>query len=202
MTFIVKSGGGYNGEPSIFDDINEDDIIMSFFPCTRFEAQILLGFRGEQWQQQSHSLIEKLEYDLQLHKELSENYELITKLTILVLRKGLKMVFENPFNEQHYLTRYWAIKPSIVDYDRTFDGDYYKKPTQYWFIGFEPKNNLVMEPLDYVPKCTVNDGIKGIRKTTARSMIHPQYASRFIKKYIIDYETDFNDLWGINPYQE
>lgn len=192
----------YDGEPSIFDNMEKDDLIMSFFPCTRFEAQILLGFRGEQFQQKNHTLEEKLEYDLQLHKELAENYELITKLVIVVERKGLKMVFENPYSEQHYLTRYWALKPNVIDKDRTLDGDYYKKPTQYWFVGFEPKNNLVLEPLEYVPYCTVDAGIKGVGRTTARSMIHPQYASRFIKKYIIDYETDVAQMFGFNPYQE
>ena len=46
--------------------------------------------------------IQKLETDLKLHKELSSNYELITKLAIIVLKKGLRMVFENPYSEQHY----------------------------------------------------------------------------------------------------
>lgn len=100
------------------------------------------------------------------------------------------------------MLRYWCLKPAIIDTDRTLNGDYYKKPTQYWFIGFKPENNLVMEALEYVPYHTVNNGIKGIGITTARSMIHPQYAERFIKQYIIDYETNFEDAWGVNPYQE
>lgn len=192
----------YDSKPSIFDNIQKDDLIFSFFPCTRFEAQILLFFRGDAYQNKGKDDLFKLEQDLRLHEELHENYELITKLAIICIRGGYKMVFENPYNEQHYLRRYWALEPAVIDYDRTQNGDYYKKPTQYWFIGFEPENNLVMEPLDYVPYHTVDKGIDGIRKTTARSMIHPQYAERFIKKYIIDYETNITEVWGFNPYQE
>ena len=35
----------YDNEPSIFDDISQDDLIFAFFPCVRFENQIMLHFR-------------------------------------------------------------------------------------------------------------------------------------------------------------
>ena len=108
---------------------------MAFFPCTRFEAQILLWYRGEAIQQKNWTLEKKLENNLSLHSELSKNYELITKLVIVCLRKGLRLIIENPYSEQHYLSRYWCIKPKYIDYDRTKKGDYFKKPTQYWFIN-------------------------------------------------------------------
>ena len=173
---------GYNGEPSIFDHMTPDDIIFAFFPCTRFEAQILLSFWGQANQDKKLSDIDKLERDLRLHKELHENYELITKLAIIVLRKGLRMVFENPAGEQHYLTRYWCLKPAIIDKDRRDNGDAFKKPTQYWFIGFEPKFNLVFEPIDFVENKRV---CKSGLSQRERSEIHPQYARRFIKQHIL-----------------
>ena len=80
-----------------------DDLILAFFPCTRFEAQILLWFRGDAKQLKKFTDIEKLEKCLSLHKELSNNYELITKLAIIILKRGLRMVFENPYSVQHYL---------------------------------------------------------------------------------------------------
>lgn len=43
---IVK---GYSGGRSIFDDIAPDDLILAFFPCIRFENQIMLSFRGQQY---------------------------------------------------------------------------------------------------------------------------------------------------------
>lgn len=176
----------YAGGNSIFDGITKDDLILAFFPCTRFEQQILLWFRGESNQQKNQTDIEKLEKDLELHQELHINYMLITKLAIIVLEKGLRMVFENPMSSQHYLTKYWSLKPSICDSNRRDNGDYFKKPTQYWFIGFEPKNNLVFEPLDYVEQIRVND-LWGTNKddVAMRSKIHPQYANRFIRQYLI-----------------
>lgn len=171
-------------------------MILAFFPCTRFEAQILLGFRGDSFQLKDWSDEQKLAYDLKLHRELSANYELITKLTMLVLRKNLRMVFENPYSEQHYLTRYWCIKPQVIDNDRRLEGDVYKKPTQYYFINFSPKNNLLLEPIEYVETRRIND-IKCFNPDNVklRSEIHPQYASRFIRKYLIDYEQDFTKLY-------
>ena len=94
----------YMGCESIFDRIDKDDLIMAFFPCTRFEQQILLWFRGEAMQQKNWTLEKKLEKDLSLHSELSKNYEIITKLVIVCLRKQLKLIIENPYSEQHYLS--------------------------------------------------------------------------------------------------
>lgn len=192
--------GGYEGKPSIFDHIKPDDIIMAFFPCTRFEAQILLSFRGDLKQMKKYTDLQKLDTDLKLHSELSKNYELITKLAIIVLKRGLRMVFENPYTEQHYLTRYWCLRPSVIDKNRRDNGDYYIKPTQYWFIGCKPKDNFIFEPVEYVEPIKVSDLWGTNQKDIElRSMIHPQYASRFIKQYIIDYETDIeNVLKGVS----
>ena len=180
-------GGAYDGKPSIFDNISEDDLILAFFPCTRFEARVPLLFRGEAFQQKKWSDIEKLEYSIQLQSGLSKLYILLCKMVIVCLRKGLKMVIENPYTQPHYLTTYWCLKPTIIDKDRTKNGDYYKKPTQYWFINFKPKQNLVFEPIEYV-ETKIIEKVKGTDCTTRqteRSMMHPQYAKRFIKQYLI-----------------
>lgn len=104
-------------------------------------------------------------------------------------QKRIENGFENPYSVQHYLTKYWCLKPSLIDQDRTENGDYFKKPTQYWFIGFEPKNNLVFEALEYVEPIKQID-LWGTKKedVAMRSMIHPQYANRFIRQYLIDEE--------------
>jgi hypothetical protein len=190
VDLFAEIENAYNEKPSIFDNMTQDDLIMAFFPCTRFEAQILLWFRGEALQEKNFTDIQKLESDLKLHSELSHNYRLITELAIVILKKGLRMVFENPLSEQHYLTRYWCLKPAIRDKNRRENGDYMIKPTQYWFIGFEPKQNLVFEPLDYVEYRTHQDmkAKDGKSKTVRRSEIHPQYANRFIRQYLIDEE--------------
>lgn len=163
-------------------------MILAFFPCTRFEARVPLLFRGEAYQQKLWTDIEKLEYSIQLQNELTELYNLLSKLVIVCERKGLKMIIENPYTQPHYLTTYWCLKPSLIDKDRTENGDYYKKPTQFWFINCKPKFNLVFEPIDYVEQKIIAT-VKGTENTsrkTERSMIHPQYANRFIRQYLIE----------------
>lgn len=172
----------YMGKCSIFDQINSNDLIIAFFPCTRFENQILLHFRGESSQQKNHSDIQKLEKDLKLHEELHYLYFLITKLAIICLKRNIPLIVENPYSSQHYLTKYWCLKPKIIDTDRTLDGDYFMKPTQFWFIGCEPKNNFIFEPLEVVKRKMINQ----TNNKVERSLINPQYANRFIRKYIID----------------
>ena len=171
----------YGGGQSIFDSIKNDDIVMAFFPCIRFEDQILLWFQGNAKQQKSWSDIRKLEKCLEMHEQLHTNYGLITKLALICLKRGIKLIIENPYSEQHYLRRYWAIKAKYIDYDRRAAGDYFKKPTQYWFINCEPKHNFIFEGVDIKPT-------KKIAKTTnivERSMISKDYANRFIREFIL-----------------
>ena len=179
---------GYEEKPSIFDDIKPDDIILAFFPCTYFECQSQLWFAGNNFSQKNWSIKQKCECDMERHKNLSRMYEVLNKLTILSITRDFKLVIENPYNQPHYLTMYWSVKPSIIDKDRTMNGDYFKKPTQYFFVGIEPKNNLVFEPLDHVSTKIIDHMKKGegLSVQKQRSEIHPQYASRFIRQYLID----------------
>lgn len=108
-----------------------------------------------------------------------------------MLAGGVKLIVENPYSSTHYLTKYWAIPAKIIDTNRRLKGDFMKKPTQYWFIGMEPKNNLVFEGLHIEPKKTVSNAVKEgeINRTVLRSMISPNYANRFIREYIVDETT-------------
>ena len=184
--------GGYNSETSIFDKIAKDDLIMAFFPCTYFSDQNLRHLCCTAYQYKDYTIEQKCETSMKRHKELSLFYEILNKFVIVCQRKSLRLVIENPLstNGLHYLTNCWCINPSLIDKDRTQNGDYYKKPTQYWFIGLEPKNNLVFEPLQQVDvmreRYVTKDNGFGVDRKTARSMIHPQYANRFIRQYLID----------------
>lgn len=172
----------YDGLSSIFDKISQNDTILAFFPCTRFEEQIIMGFRGELVQQGKWNNEKKLEYCLKLHSELNDLYELITKMVIVCIRKNLKLIIENPYGTQHYLTRYWCLKPSVLDLDRTNRGDFYKKPTQYWFINCEPRYNFIFEAY----KVNKRKAIENTHNKTERSMISKEYANRFIREFILE----------------
>lgn len=186
----------YGGGSSLFDKFAPDDVIIAFFPCVRFEDQIMLFFRGDSFGMEKWSETEKLEKDMALHGELHNLYCLVSKLCIVAIKKNLRLIVENPYSAQHYLKQYWALKPKVIDTDRRNNGDYFRKPTQYWFVNTEPKMNLVFEPISYnmivgktnmkrmqMPELSVT-GAKD--RHTARSMIHPQYANRFIRQYILD----------------
>lgn len=41
----------YRDRESIFDKISDNDLIFAFFPCTRFECQIQMHYRGDARQQ-------------------------------------------------------------------------------------------------------------------------------------------------------
>lgn len=191
IDLFAEIEGGYEGKPSIFDNISTDDLIMAFFPCTRFECQVQINFRGDANQMKKWTDTQKLNYSMQLHKELSRNYDLISKLALICIKRGLRCVIENPYTQPHYLTNFWCIKPKLIDKNRRDNGDYMEKPTQYFFLGFEPKQNLVFEPLEYC-ELRVHERMKpkdGLSRATMRSMIHPQYANRFIRQYLIDETT-------------
>lgn len=173
----------YNGLNSIFDNIHDDDLIFAFFPCVRFENQIIMSFQGNMSSIKNKTLEYKLEYDLKLHEELSEFYVLITKLVLVAIRKKIKLIIENPYSTQHYLVRYWALKASFIDSNRIERGDFFKKPTQYFFINCQPKNNFIFECVASYPK-----KLNHHCSTLQRSMITPDYANRFIREYLINQE--------------
>lgn len=173
---------GYVGEKSIFDNIKQEDYILAFFPCTRFEAIIPLKFRGEAIDQKNWDTIKKLEYSIKLQSELTELYILLSKLVIIVERKKLQMIIENPYTQPHYLTTYWCLRPTLIDKDRTIRGDYYKKPTQYWFINCKPTYRPLFESQVWQEEKKI---VADTHTKVERSLISKEYANRFIREFIL-----------------
>ena len=126
VDLFSEIAGAYDGKKSIFDRISEDDLILAFFPCVRFENQIMLAFRGQSHGMEKWSLRQKMEHDMKLLSEVKYMYDLVNKMFIVCMEKGLKLVMENPYSEEHFLRRYWCFPPSIIDRDRRMNGDYFK----------------------------------------------------------------------------
>lgn len=197
LDLFAEIVGGYEGKPSIFDHIQQDDIILAFFPCVRFENQIMLSFRGQLHGMEKWTYKDKMEHDMKLLGELKTNYDTVNKLFILCMERNLKLIMENPYSEEHFLRRYWCYPPSVIDKDRRENGDYYKKPTQYWFLNCEPRYNFLFEATEY-NAIDCKDANRTMKKThyeefannlkEARSMIHPAYARRFIRTHILENE--------------
>ena len=84
---------------------------------------------------------------------------------------------------------FFPVEPKVIISDRHAEGDYYKKPTQFFFVNCDPEQNVVFEPIISIEKMLVNNpsGLKNGKSTQVkRSLIHPQFADRFIKTYILD----------------
>lgn len=179
---MPKLGGGYYNKPSIFDQIKEDDIILAFFPCIRFDSEIILSIKGVGSSIKKWSKIRQLENAMRINNEINEMYQLVSMLAHIAYKRNLKLIIENPANGAHYLKRYWPIEPALIDWDRSRRGDNFKKPTQYWFINCKPKYNFewgqqtdIFKPLLKVHNCN----------TVERSMITSSYAENFIKEFIL-----------------
>lgn len=125
---------------------------------------------------------QKLEKCIKLHDELHLNYVTISMLAIVCLRKGLRLIIENPYTQPHYLTSYWCVKPKVIDKNRRMRGDWQNKPTQYFFIGCNPEDNICFDEVEDAEHRSHNT----MRNQVKRSMINPNYANRFIREFIID----------------
>jgi hypothetical protein len=178
---------GYQGKPSVFDEVKEDDLIMSFFPCTRFECKVPLLTRTEMWQARNWKTEERLEYSRRTFSEVNDMYQLWCKMFLTTIRGGQRMICENPYNQPHILTQHFPLKPDIIDKDRTRRGDFYEKPTQYWFVNCQPQENFFLENLQTDDKyIKVIERVHGEDRKTQRSMISPVYANRFIREFILE----------------
>lgn len=164
--------------------MGDDAAAFAFFPCIRFSQDGLMRLRGDAFDQRSKSEEEKLLYSLSMHEQLALFYGLITKMAIVCLRKSIPLVIENPYSSLHYLTRYWPIKSKVVDLNRRKNGDYYEKPTQFWFIGCEPLDNFIFdEAIACYPKKTIQE-----ERGADRSLMSPDYARRFIRQHLKIYD--------------
>lgn len=178
---LFKEINNFNYRETIFDYFTSDDLVFAFFPCTRFSKQSIFFYQCTRVECKYMTLNSKIDYHLKYYNELDYYFRTFLQLLKIADKIGFKLVIENPYSEQSYIYRYAPIRPSIIDYDRRLNGDYFIKPTMYYFINFIPSSNLIFEPLDYVDYKRVCDLPKGIE----RSLIHPQYANRFIREYIL-----------------
>ena len=166
---------------TIFDDFKKDDLVLAFFPCVRFSEQFILTIRQKYFRNEKTSDMQKIFNSMNYNDEINLFYKKLCKLCIIAYKKGFKLMIENPYGKQHYLTRYFPIEPKIIDYDRRDNGDFFKKPTQYFIINFEPKENWIFEPITWKETKTIEN-----THGKERSEISPEYANRFIRRFLID----------------
>lgn len=166
---------------SIFNSISQDDLVIAFFPCTYFSDQSQLLSRGNNYGQKEWSEKQKLEYSMKQMQERQGYYSNLCNLCLIAIKKGFKLIIENPYGKVNFLKQYFPIKPKVVIMNRQKMGDFYKKPTQFFFINCNPEFNLQNEyNLENKMQKRIEDN-KGIE----RSIISPAFAKNFIKDFII-----------------
>lgn len=179
----------YRGGQSVFDSISCDDLIMAFFPCIYFcaNSQMLMSWGAKNYRKKSTK--EKTDEILKRSSNREYFYSLIVKMIAVAYMRNLRMVVENPWSEQTFLKANFILPPSLVDMDRTRRGDYFKKPTAYWFIACNPTNGYTFQSdkqrrrIDHA-----KPGKKAGLCSEDRSLISPDYARNFICDFILGKE--------------
>lgn len=181
----------YDGKPSLFDNIEggESDVILAFFPCIYFCESSQCAFRFWHFNYRKLSIKEMTEKILERTQNRAYFYSLAIKLASIAKQRGIRLIIENPWSGIGYLRNNFVEDPKVIDMDRTLRGDYFKKPTAYWFFNCEPTRGLTIQK---------DKKTKIIRKTKGaseaglcsedRSMISPDYARNFICDFILGKE--------------
>ena len=186
MDLFAEIEKAYVGGRSIFDTITSNDLIMAFFPCIYFSAvsQMNMSFTAKN----NRNLGPKERADRVLERSANRErfFRLLVSLVSVAEQKGLRMIIENPWSEQTFLKANFVYPPTFVDTDRSLRGDYYKKPTAYWFINCERTMGETLQRPKEI-KTIINiapNRMPGICNEE-RSMISPDYARNFICDFIL-----------------
>ncbi len=137
---------GYAGEPSVFDEITQDDLIMAFFPCIYFETVQQLYYCLQKHDQRNWTKQKQIEYAINRVDERTKYHKLLYKLYYIAYDKGLRLIIENPVSCPNYLvTGQNFPPPTLIDNNRTLRGDVFKKPTAYWYVNCEPTHGMTKQ---------------------------------------------------------
>ena len=176
----------YDGKPSLFDNITPDDLIMAFFPCIYFCAFSQMGMSLTDHNKKNLSLRERYDFVLKRSQNRQTFLEWLIKLMGVCELRNLRLIVENPWSMQTFLKSGFIKAPALIDNDRTLRGDYYKKPTAYWFVNCKPTHGMTIYK-DKKVRRVINakpSGEAGLC-SEERSMISPDYARNFICDFII-----------------
>lgn len=220
----------YDGKPSLFDDITSEDLIMAFFPCIKFcsvmeQMQHEDSYDASQRKRKDFGTkeyyINKWQVLRRYSQERFQFYDLALKLTAICQIRRLRMIMENPWHPTNFTNHFWFMRTSLIDKDRTRRGDYFAKPTAYWYVNCTPTYGQTFQrtPTHLIRKITAGSGAgkkkRKLKATVAkevldkmylehtsadgicdedRSMISPNYARNFICDFILGKAQKYTQL--------
>lgn len=168
---------------------------MAFFPCIYFCAMSQMAMSWGYTNYRKLPIKEKTRMILRRVVEREKFFGLAVKMLTVAKERGLRLIMENPWAEQTYLKANFVMPPTLVDNNRMMRGDYYVKPTAYWFINCEPTFGY-SEQKDKEKKAILRT--KGSDKaglcSEERSMISPDYARNFICDFILGKKQEHTQL--------
>lgn len=113
-------------------------------------------------------------------------FTLLIKMCQVAREREIRLVFENPYSLQTFLKSGFILPPAVIDKDRTLRGDYFVKPTAYWFINCEPTNGQSFQkPKEVKRLMWENQSPQAGVCSEERSMMSPDYARNFICDFIL-----------------
>lgn len=188
----------YDGEASVFDSFTEDDLTIAFFPCINFCDAKTMMFKGVSIFQKNWPLGKVMDENIKFAKVREEYYITLMKMVSVFAHRGLRLIIENPWNDsgETYLQRNF-IKPTIIDMNRTIRGDWFVKPTAYWFINCTNTTGLTVQQdkkVKIVYKQRDKENLGTGHCSEERSMISTDYARNFICDFIIGKEQQNSQL--------
>lgn len=189
IDLFAEIDNAYEGRTSIFDNMTPDDLLMAFFPCIYFCDVNEPLFRLDDLNYRRLNLRERYEKILKRAKDREYFFEMCIKMFCVCDTRGLRLIMENPYSQSHYLVKNFVYKAKLIDKNRRLRGDYFVKPTQYFFVNCEPTYGLSRTtPKEtkaaYSLKGSPIGGICG----EERSLISPDYARNFIHDFILGKE--------------
>lgn len=131
----------HGGGQTVFDSITPDDLIIAFFPCIYFCETSQNLFRLSNKNYQNLNTLQKIEKILERSGKRAKFFDLFIQFVGVCFKRNLRIVIENPASSLQFLSAFLK-SPSIVDKNRSLRGDYYRKPTAYWFFNCEPTHGF------------------------------------------------------------
>lgn len=198
VDLFAEIESAYGGGISLFENITKDDLIIAFFPCIYFCAFSQSQMNWNHKNFKNFTIKEKTNYIINRAEKREYFWRTAVKMISLCKQKGLRIVMENPWSEQTFLKSNFLQPPTVIDENRRIRGDFFVKPTAYWFINCENTNGLTCQE----PKQMLTENKFGSSKpvdgericSEERSMISPDYARNFICDFILGKKQDIGQL--------
>lgn len=179
----------WDGKLSVFDSITPDDLIMAFFPCIYFEVLQQTYFTLSAWSSKDWTMRRKIDYAMDRMDKRSEFHRLLYKLYGTCLERELRLIIENPYRNPYLINGQNFPAPTLIDFNRMTRGDYFVKPTAYWFVGCGPcRGHTYQNDKEKRLITKVRDSTPVGMCSKMRSEISPDYARNFICDYILGKE--------------